>query len=61
MENMFNAVKIFRAAVFFRVNACYSTIVNCEKIFNTVYIHLGAIRVIWASVVCNLDQCRDWL
>jgi len=22
-----------------------------EKIFNTVYIHLGAIRVIWASVV----------
>jgi len=27
--------------------------VNCEKFFNTVYIHLGAIRVIWASVVCN--------
>jgi len=22
---------------------------------------LGAIRVIWASVVCNLDQSRDWL
>jgi len=32
-----------------------------EKIFNTVYIHLGAIRVIWASVVCNLDQRHDWL
>jgi len=31
------------------------------KIFNTVYIHLGVIRVIWASVVCNLDQSRDWL
>jgi len=22
---------------------------------------LGVIRVIWASVVCNLDQSRDWL
>ena len=31
------------------------------KIFNTVYIHLGAIRVTWASVVCNQDQRRDWL
>jgi len=35
--------------------------VNCEKIFNAVYIHLGEIRVIWASVVCNQDQRRDWL
>ena len=34
---------------------------NGEKIFNTVYIHLGAIRAIWASVVCNLDQSHDWL
>jgi len=32
------------------------------KNFNTVYIiHFGAIRVIWASVGCNLDQSRDWL
>jgi len=30
--------------------------VNGENIFNTLYIHLGVIRVIWASVVCNLDQ-----
>jgi len=22
---------------------------------------LGVIRVIWTSVVCNLDQSRDWL
>ena len=29
--------------------------------FNTVYIHLGPIRAIWASVVCNLDQSHDWL
>jgi len=28
-----------------------SKIVNGENIFNTVYIHLGAIRAIWASVV----------
>ena len=55
VKNIFNAVKIFRAA------ASYSKIVNCEKIFNAVYIHLGAIRVIWASVVCNQDQRRDWL
>jgi len=35
--------------------------VNGEKILNTVYIQLGMIRVTWASVVCNLDQSRDWL
>jgi len=32
-----------------------------EKIFNamySVYNHLGVIRVIWASVVCNQDQSR---
>jgi len=28
---------------------------------DAVYIHLRAIRVIWASVVCNQDQRRDWL
>jgi len=31
--------------------------VNGEKIYS-VY-SLGVICVIWASVVCNLDQCRD--
>ena len=34
------------------------------KSFNAVYlmyIHLGVIHVIWASVVCNLHQSRDWL
>ena len=30
------------------------------KNLNTV-IRLGAIRVIWASVVCDQDQRRDWL
>jgi len=31
---------------------------NGEKIFNavySVYIHLGVVRVNWASLVCNLD------
>jgi len=58
---MFNTVKNSRATLFFRASASCSKIVNCEKIFNTVYIHLGAIRVIWAGVVCNQDQRRDWL
>jgi len=31
------------------------------KKFNTAYIHLGVIRVIWASVLCNLDQSREWV
>jgi len=34
---------------------------HLQKNPDTAYIHLGAIRVIWASVVCNQDQCRDWL
>jgi len=48
-------------SIFFRARASRSKIVNCEKIFNTVCIHLEAMRVIWASVVCNQDQRRDWL
>jgi len=35
--------------------------VNAEIMFNTVRIHLGMIRAIWASVACNLDQSHDWL
>ena len=46
---------------FFRASASCSKIVNGEKMFNTMYIHLGPIRAIWASVVCNLDQSHDWL
>ena len=55
VKSMFNTVKNFRAS------ASCSKIVNGENIFNTVYIHLGAIRAIWASLVCNLDQSHDWL
>jgi len=35
-----------------------------KKIFitvNSLSIHLGVIRIISASAVSNLDQCRDWL
>jgi len=47
-----------------RASTSCSKILNGEKMFNTVfsvYIHLGMIHVIWASVVCYLDQSRDWL
>jgi len=55
IKNIFNTVKNFRAS------ASCSKILNGENIFNTVYsvyIHLGVIRVIWGSVVCNLDQSQ---
>jgi len=45
----------------FRASASWQKILRGEKIFNTAYIHLGVIRVIWASVLCNLDQSREWL
>jgi len=44
---------------FFRASTRCSKIVNSEKIFNTVYIHLGLICAIWANVVCNPDQSRN--
>jgi len=61
VKSMFSTVRNFRATLFFTASASCSKIVNGEKFFNTVYIHLGAIRAIWASVVCNLDQSHDWL
>jgi len=36
---------------------------NGEKIFNAMYsvhIHLGVVRVNWASLVCDLDWRCDW-
>jgi len=45
-------------------SASCSKILNDKKIFitvNSLSIHLRVIRVIWASVVSNLDQSRDWL
>ena len=44
----------------FRASAICSKLLNGEKIFNTVYIRLGVIRVIWARVMCNLDQSQTF-
>jgi len=55
VKSIFNTVKNFRAT------ASCSKILNSEKIFNTAYTHLRVIRIIWASVLCNLDQSREWL
>jgi len=57
-------LEIFQGTLFLKVSATCSKILNGEKIFGTmcsVYIPLEAIRVIWASVVCHVDQRRDWL
>jgi len=49
-----NTVK-FLVKLFFRASASCSKMLNGEKIFNAVYVHLGVVRVNWASVVCHLD------
>ena len=59
VKRIFNTVKNFRATLFFQGKRKLLKNRDGEKMFNTVYIHLGAIRVIWAGVVCNLDQNHD--
>ena len=61
VKSIFTTVKIFRATLFFSGQAQVAQ--NCElwKNFQYSVIHLGAIRVIWASVVRNQDQRGDWL
>ena len=59
VKGIFNTVKNFRATLFFQGKHKLLKIVNGKKIFNAVCIHMGVICVIWASVVCNLDQSRD--
>jgi len=49
-------------ALFFRASATSSKILNGENIFNTVYsvyFHLGVIRVLQTSVLCDLDLSRE--
>jgi len=61
VKNKFNTVKNVRADSVFQACASCSKILNGDKLFNTVYsvyIHLGMNRVIWAGVVCNLDESR---
>ena len=52
-------MKIFGAHYVFQGKHKLLKNLNGEKIFNTMYIHLGVICVVWTSVVCNLDQSRD--
>ena len=61
VKSIFNTVKIFRETLVLQGKR--KLLKNRErwKNFNTMYIHLGVIRVIWAGVVCNLDQSREWL
>ena len=64
VKNILNTVKIFRANSVFQGKS--KSLKNPErwKIFqyNVVGVYsLGVIRVISASVMCNLDQSRDWL
>jgi len=61
VKSVFNTVKNFGADWFSGEAQSYSKILKSENIFKTVYVHLGVIRVIWASAVCNVDQSRDWL
>jgi len=54
-------LKILGQTLYFRASASRSKILHGEKIFSGAYIHLGVIRVIWAGLLCNLDQSREWL
>jgi len=59
-----NVKKYIQCSEIFQASPNCSKILNSENVYNTVYsmyIHFGVIRVIQASVVCNLDQSRDWL
>ena len=47
VKDIFNTVENFRATLFFQ---------DKRKLLKNRDIHLGAIRVIWASVVCNLTK-----
>jgi len=65
MVKNFNTVKNFRAnSVFQGKRKLLKNPVGLrwKNLQCSVYcIHLGVIRVIWASVLCNLDQSREWL
>ena len=57
----FNTVKNFKANTVFQGKRKLLKNPARWKNSTTVYIHLGVIRVFWASVLCNLDQSREWL
>jgi len=55
------AEKISWQTLVFRASVSCSKILHGEKNFCAAYIHLGLIRIIWSSVLCNLDHNREWL
>jgi len=61
VKNIFKTVKNFRTTLFLQGKRKLFNNRERWKNVNTVYIHLGAIRAIWASVVCNLDRSHDRL
>ena len=61
VKSIFNTVKILGQLFFFSGQAQVVQKSWTVKKFSIVYIHLGLIRVIWVSAVCNLDQSRDRL
>jgi len=62
-SEILNGEKYLQYSEKFQGKLCFSgqAQVAQKKEKNSVHIHLGVIRVIWASVVCNLDQRRHWL
>ena len=61
VKGIFTTVKFSGQLCFFQGKR--KLLKNCElsKNFQYSVIHLGTIRVIWAGVVCNHEQRRDWL
>jgi len=66
VKNIFNTVKKFRANSAFQGKG--KLLKNPEqwkyfhyRVFSVQRIHLGVIRAIWASVMCNMDESRGWL
>jgi len=64
IKNVFNTVKSFRANYVFQIKR--KLLKNPERWKNFQYsvfsvYSLGDDLCNWASVVCNLEQSRDWL
>jgi len=59
VKSILTTVKIFRVTLFFQGKRKFLRNRELWKNFQYSVMHLGAIRVIWASVVCNQDQRRD--
>jgi len=59
VKSIFNTVKILRATLVFQGKR--KLLKNRERWKNFQYSVYSLGGIIWASVVCNLDQSREWL